>query len=279
MFLSLTQENNMTNGKTLRLRRFFRHKRAVIIPMDHPMYGGPVEGLEDPFKAIRTFARTEADGVLLSPWVMNRCAQDFGQLAVAARLDGGNSSLGQRVDEACNVLSVEQALRFGAEMIAINVFVGGENEPAMLRKLGDTAEVCEQWGVPLLAEMIPATALEHHYGRKEAKADNTGNPVAVASRIGAEYGGDVIKTIYSGNPADFAYVIQTTTVPIVVAGGPKTGSDAEFLAMVKTCMEAGAAGITMGRNVWQRQRVEGMIAALCAIVHDDASVEDALRLL
>jgi fructose-bisphosphate aldolase / 2-amino-3,7-dideoxy-D-threo-hept-6-ulosonate synthase len=269
----------MTSGKTLRLRRFFRHKRTVIIPMDHPMYGGPVEGLEDPLKIIRTIAKTEADGVLLSPWVMSRCAQDFGQLAVAARLDGGNSSLGQRVDQACNIISLEQALRSGAEMIAINVFVGGENEPDMLRKLGDTAEICEQWGVPLLAEMIPATALEHHYGRQKAKADNTGNPVGVVARMGAEYGGDVIKTIYSGNQAEFAGVVQTTTVPIVVAGGPKTGSDGEFLAMVKTCMDAGAAGITMGRNVWQRECMEGMIAALCAIVHDDAPVEDALRLL
>jgi fructose-bisphosphate aldolase/2-amino-3,7-dideoxy-D-threo-hept-6-ulosonate synthase len=65
----------------------------------------------------------------------------------------------------------------------------------------------------------------------------------------------------------------------LVAGGPKTGSDGEFLSMVKACTDAGAAGVTMGRNIWQRERMEGMIAALCAIVHDDASVEEALKLL
>jgi fructose-bisphosphate aldolase / 2-amino-3,7-dideoxy-D-threo-hept-6-ulosonate synthase len=97
--------------------------------------------------------------------------------------------------------------------------------------------------------------------------------------MGAEYGGDLIKTIYTGNPQEFAGVVATTTVPILVAGGPKTGSDAEFLGMVKDCMGAGAAGITMGRNIWQRPHVEGIIAALCAIVHQDASVDEAIRLL
>jgi DhnA family fructose-bisphosphate aldolase class Ia len=81
----------------------------------------------------------------------------------------------------------------------------------------------------------------------------------VVSRIGAEYGGDMIKTVYSGDPEQFACAVQQSTLPVVVAGGPKTGSDAELLAMVKDCMLAGAAGITIGRNVWQRQRVEEMM--------------------
>ena len=269
------------NGKKIRLRRFFRHERTVIIPMDHPMYGGPVPGLEDPIKIIAKIANTEADGILISPWLIPRVCDVAKQLAVCARLDGGNSSLGKRIDQACNVVSVQQALRFGAEMVAANIFVGGDNEPEMFKKLGDTAMDCEKWGIPLLAEMIPATALEHHYGRQEkAKAEPTqDDPVEIVTRMGAEYGGDMIKTIYSGDIDQFRRVVKHATVPVVVAGGPKTGSDIEFLTMVRDCIQAGAAGITMGRNVWQRQRVEGMIASLCAIVHHDASVEEALRLL
>src|SRR3990172_1141514 len=114
----------MTSGKTLRLRRFFEHKRSVIIPMDHPMYGGPVAGLEDPLKVIRAISKTEADGGLVSPWLFGRASDAIGQLALAARLDGGNSKLGKRVDQACNIATVEQVLRYGAEMGAINVFVG-----------------------------------------------------------------------------------------------------------------------------------------------------------
>lgn len=269
----------MFSGKTLRLRRFFRHQRAVVIPMDHGMYGGPVPGLEDPLKLIRTIAKTDADGILASPWVIARCADFLGQLAAAARLDGGNSKLGSRVDQACNIASVEQVLKMGAEMVAINVFVGGENEPDMLKKLGDTAVACESLGMPLLAEMIPATELDHHYGKRETRDGDLSDPIAVVARMGAEYGGDVIKTVYSGNPKEFTKLVSTTTVPILALGGPKTGSDAEFLSMVSDCIEAGAAGIIMGRNVWQRQRVEGMINALCAIVHQGATVAEAEKLL
>ncbi|MGE5221501.1 MAG: class I fructose-bisphosphate aldolase, partial [Omnitrophica WOR_2 bacterium] len=200
----------MMSGKTLRLRRFFGHRRAVVIPMDHPMYGGPVPGLEDPLHLIRTIANTEADGILASPWVIARCADSLGHLAAAARLDGGNSRLGSRVDQACNIATVEQVLKMGAEMVAINVFVGGENEPEMFRKLGETAEACESWGMPLLAEMIPATELNHHYGKQETREADLFDPISVVARMGAEYGGDVIKTMYSGNPHEFAKLVCTT---------------------------------------------------------------------
>lgn len=269
----------MNCGKILRLRSFFRHKRTVLIPMDHPMYGGPVPGLEDPLKMIRILANTEADGILVSPWVIARYADSMGQLAAGVRLDGGNSTLGNRVDQARNIATVEQVVRFGAEMVAINIFVGGDNEAEMFTKLGETAAACESWGVPLLAEMIPASELNHHYGKQENREENISERIAVVARMGAEYGGDLIKTVYSGDPQEFAALVKTTTVPILALGGPKVGTDAEFLAMVKDAMNAGAAGIAMGRNVWQRPCVEGMVAALCAIVHDDASVEEALRLL
>ena len=269
----------MNTGKILRLRRIFRHNRAVIIAMDHPMYGGSVPGLEDPLKVIQTIGSSGADGILVSPWLIARHPEVLGDLAFVARLDGGNSKLGPRVDQARNVNTVEQVLRYGAEMVAINVFIGGENEPEMLSKLGETAAACEDWGVPLLAEMIPTSELDHHYGRVEARQVELSDPVGIVSRMGAEYGGDVIKTIYSGNKQEFAELVRTTTVPILVAGGPKTGSDLEFLTIVKDCIDAGSAGITMGRNVWQRPRVEGMLAALCAIVHQDATVEEALKLL
>lgn len=268
-------------GKSLRLRRFFRKPRTVIIPLDHPMFGGPVKGVENPIELVRRISCTEADGILLSPWVIARAADVAGNLAIGARLDGGCSNLGPRVDDMRLVVSVEHALRSGADAVALNVFLGGENEPEMLQKLAQTAEACDGWNMPLIAEMIPNTALHHHFGKADEPSPHNGadDPVAIVSRMGAEYGGDVIKTIYRGNASEFARVVQTATAPVIIAGGPKTGNDAEFLAMVKTCMDAGACGTCIGRNIWQRPQIEGIVAALCAIVHDDASVADAMRLL
>ena len=270
----------MNAGKTLRLRRFFRHQRTVILPMDHAMFSGPDSGLGDPIDRIRRIAGTEADGILVSPWVLARAVDVAGQLAIVARIDGGCSSLSQRVDDMRMVASVEQALKFGADMVAINVFVGGDNEGFMLEKLGHVAGVCESLGVPLLAEMIPTSELARHFGKAGATdAAQTTNAVAIVSRMGAEYGGDMIKTVYSGKRDAFVEVVQNTTVPVVVAGGPKGGGDADFLEMVKTSVESGAAGLCIGRNVWQRPRMEGMIAAMCAIAHDDATVDEAGRLV
>jgi fructose-bisphosphate aldolase/2-amino-3,7-dideoxy-D-threo-hept-6-ulosonate synthase len=271
----------MNTGKSLRLRRFFRHQRSVIIPMDHPMYSGPIAGLEDPVKTINRIAQTGADGVLVSPWLLPRAIDVMGQLAVVVRLDGSCSSLGPRVDDMRIVATVEQALNFGAEMVAINVFVGGDNESFMLEKLGETAGVCEAFGIPLLAEMIPANELAHHFGKSESHGDEAQQKeaVGIVSRIGAEYGGDVIKTVYTGDRESFAQVVQNTTIPVVVAGGPKSSNDTEFLEGIKGCVEAGAAGLCIGRNVWHRPRMEGMIAALCAITHENASVAEAARLL
>jgi len=271
----------MNCGKTVHLRRFFRRPRTVIIPMDHPMYGGPVAGLEDPKEIVRLIAGTEADGIIISPWVLPRVVDVVGQLALVARLDGGNTALGSRVDQTDTVTSVEQAVRMGFEMAALNIFIGGDNELEMVRKLAAAAEACERWGLPLMGEMIPASDVARHYGRSAAasQAADQGDPVTIVSRIGAEFGADIIKTVYSGNKSDLARTVQTATVPIVIAGGPKAGTDAEFLRIVRECVEAGAAGVCMGRNVWQRPRPEGMVAALCAIVHDNAGVDEALRLL
>ncbi len=271
----------MSCGKSLRLRRFFRHPRTVIVPMDHPLYGGPVPGLENPVELVRLIAATEADGILVSPWALPRLAPALGQLAVVARMDAGNTALGKRIDQTDLVVSVEQAVRMGVDMIALNIFIGGENEPEMIKKLSQAAEACDRWGMPLLGEMIPASALAHHYGKDKGEVyDNAvGDPVAVVSRLGAELGSDLIKTVYSGKRDDLARTVQTATVPIVIAGGPKAGTDAAFLQMVRDCMDAGATGICIGRNVWQRERPQGMIAALCAIVHDDAGADEALRLL
>jgi DhnA family fructose-bisphosphate aldolase class Ia len=246
------------------------------------MFSGPVSGLENPLEMVRLIASSEADGILVSPWALSRLAPALGQLGAVARLDGGNTCLGQRIDQTDVVTSVEQALRVGADMVALNIFVGGENEAEMLQKLGRASEACATWGVPLMAEMIPAPALTHHYGKdKKRPYDYTGldESVAIVSRIGAEFGADIIKTVYPGKPDDLARAVCTATVPIVIAGGPKTGSDVEFLSMVKDCVAAGAAGVCMGRNVWQRPQPERMIAALCAIVHSDASVDEAMGLL
>jgi fructose-bisphosphate aldolase/2-amino-3,7-dideoxy-D-threo-hept-6-ulosonate synthase len=272
----------MNLGKKLRMRRFFQKGKAVIVPMDHPLYNGPLKGLEDPIKLVKTISQTEVDGVLISPGTLERVEDVLGNLCVILRMDGTHTRLGSHVEKISMITTVEHAVKMGADMGVLNIFCGADNEDELLQKLGMASVECSEWGLPLMGEMIPNLTLYHHYGKSNGKAitqDDITDGVKLASRVGAEIGADIIKTNYTGTVETFREVINTATAPVVVAGGPKTGDDLEFLTMIKECMEAGAMGICIGRNVWQRENVPGMLDAICAIVHNSVDVADAAKLL
>lgn len=260
-------------GKKVRLRRLFGHGKSVIVPMDHSVFFGPIPGLNDPGALIRDVASTPADGVLLSLATMQRAAEDLGALGTIARLDGTHSRLGQNLHKTERFASVEQAVAAGADACVLNIFVGAHNEEDHLRKLGQTAEACERWGLPLVGEMIPICLLEAHYGRTKEKpsAEKMAEDVATASRIGAEMGADVIKTNWTGSSETFKFVVETATVPVYVAGGPGGDDVPSLLQMVQECVDSGAAGVIIGRNLWQRPNRVEVLKAICRMVHEGAS--------
>jgi len=97
--------------------------------------------------------------------------------------------------------------------------------------------------------------------------------------MAAENGADIVKTFYTGECESFRKVIRSCYVPLLVLGGPKTYGDREFLESIRGAMDAGAAGVVIGRNVWQAASPTGMTQALVALVHHDVSVDDALHIL
>jgi fructose-bisphosphate aldolase / 2-amino-3,7-dideoxy-D-threo-hept-6-ulosonate synthase len=259
----------MSTGKELRLRRFFQHGRCVIVPMDHPLYFGPLKGLEDPGALVADTAATQADGVLLTLATLGRVTKQIGNLGTIARLDGTHTRLGKHLTQLGRVSSVEYAVACGADAGVLNIYPGADNEDELLLKLGETAEACAQWGLPLVGEMIPIGCLQGHYnaGAGKLSPDELADQVALAARLGAELGADLIKTNYTGSKESFSYVVKTATVPVIVAGGPCGDSEESLLQMVSDCLEAGAAGICIGRNVWQRENRVELLQKLCKIVH------------
>jgi len=121
--------------------------------------------------------------------------------------------------------------------------------------------------MPLMAEMYP----------REKNLDP--DVVARAARIAFEVGADIVKTFYTGEGESFRAVVQSCPLPILILGGPKVESDEQLLRMVRDALDAGAAGIAFGRNVWQRDNPVAAVKALRAMVHEGSSVEEALRVL
>lgn len=268
---------NCMKGKELRLRRFFRKGRSVILPMDHPVYFGPLPGVSDSRRLVEDVASTPADGILLTLAALSRVADVIGNLATIARIDGTHTRLGHHLEKIYQFASVEHAVASGADACVLNIYVGADNEDELLGKLGVVAEDCERWGLPLVGEMIPAGALAGHYGptKEKLSEDELADQIALSARVGAELGADIIKTSYTGSVKSFKRVIEGASVPVVVAGGPCGDSVADLLKMVQDCVTTGAAGVCIGRNVWSRDNRKDVLSAICRIVHDGVTAEEA----
>ena len=264
----------LTTGKHLRLRRFTRKGGAVVVPLDHPLFAEPAPALADLRELVARIADTEADGILVTPGMLEYVAPVAGDLGIVLRIDGTHTRLGQHLERTELITTPEEALALGADMVVLNVFVGVDNEDFHLAKLGTVATACRRLGLPVMGEMIPSTILAHHFAREKRTADiaQVNRDVWLASRLGAEIGADVIKTQYTGDPAGFRQLTRGTPVPVWIAGGPvEKPEDAAFLAMVEQAVGAGARGVVIGRNVWQRESPAGMIAQLCRLVHGKAA--------
>ena len=141
----------------------------------------------------------------------------------------------------------------------------------MLEDMGRVAEKASYWGIPLLAMIYPrGERIKYEYDPEAIKH---------AARLGAELGADMVKVSYTGDPDSFREVVKGCDVPVIIAGGPKMESDRAVLEMVKGAMESGAAGISIGRNVFQHSNPTRMVAALAMVVHQGASVEEAIDFL
>ncbi len=274
----------MQSGKQIRLSRIWKHKRAVIIPYDHAAYSGPAEGIEDLQRLTERIAKTQADAVLVNPGALKSIAPVLGGLGVILRLDGGFTKFSSAPSDYRTMCSIESAITLGADAGIVFTFVGTENETNSLERLGRTAADADRHGFPLIAEILPPSLLNNHFGstmfgKRDSASDVFAETLSVV-RIGAEAGADVIKTRYTGDVDQFREIVRQCGVRVIVAGGPNlNGTDEQLLQLAYDCVQADAAGIIFGRNVWQHPKMEQIIAALCTIVHEDESVASGLKLL
>jgi predicted phospho-2-dehydro-3-deoxyheptonate aldolase len=209
-----------------------------------------------------------ADAILVHKGIAKRV--DTGKAGLIVMLSG-MSNLSPNLNAKVQVCSVQEAIRIGADAVSVHVNVGAQDEDKMLQNLGKVSEECDLFGLPLLAMMYP----------RGPKIQNENSPevVAHAARIGAELGADIIKTNYTGAIETFKTVVESCPVPIVIAGGPKCKSNQEILQTTFDSLKAGAAGLSIGRNIFQCENPTQIVKALSTIVHENSSVEQALKVL
>jgi fructose-bisphosphate aldolase/2-amino-3,7-dideoxy-D-threo-hept-6-ulosonate synthase len=259
----------MNEGKTRRLKKILqKDNRTVIVPMDHGVTIGPIQGITNMQTITNQLVKGKVDAILVHKGIARRIDIDGAGLIVML---SGMSNLSPNVNAKVQVCSVQEAVRMGADAVSVHVNIGAQDEDKMIKNLGKVADECDIYGMPLLAMMYPR-------GPK-IQNEHSSDVVAHAARIGAELGADIIKTNYTGDVETFKSVIESCPAPIVIAGGPKCKSQEEVLQTTFDAIKAGAAGLSIGRNVFQCDNPTLIAKALSAIVHDGADVEHALKVL
>jgi len=263
-------------GKKLRLRRVVRDGKILVLPFDHPIYFGVQPGTEDPARLVRLARNHGATAVLTTAGALRAGLDAIGDLGVIMRID---ATLSHRTgpDTVMHLLhSAEEAAALGADMVVLNCYIGTGDIPtesALLDKLASVSAECEQIGMPLCAEIIPRVA----YADPKQKMP-TSEDMAMAIRLGLEYGCDVVKTVYNGDPEGYAKAVASGHVPVIMAGGPKTSNELEFFRQVHEAMTHGASGVAIGRRVWGSKNPAAAFKAIKAIVFDGATADQAIAL-
>lgn len=260
-------------GKLIRMERIMNREtgRMVIVPMDHGVTVGPIEGLIDMKNTVNLVASGGANAIVIHKGLVEgghrRRGKDVGLIIHLS----ASTALSPFPNAKTLVCSVEEAIKLGADAVSVHINIGNGSEREMLSDLGQVARTAKEWGMPLLAMMYPR-------GEK-IKDEYDVQVIKHVARLGAELGADIIKCSYTGSVESFRQVVLGCPVPVVIAGGPKMSSDRDILEMVKGAVEAGGAGVSMGRNIFQHRDPSRMVGAISLLVHENASVEEALSFL
>jgi DhnA family fructose-bisphosphate aldolase class Ia len=263
-------------GKRLRMRRVFRQGKALVLPFDHPIYFGPQPGTEDPATLVALARQHGATAVLLTAGALRKGLDEVGDLGIIMRIDTTLSHMGGP-DTIMHLLhNAEEAAVLGADMVVLNCYVGigdAQIEASLLTKLATVSAECERIGMPLCGEIIPRVSYTDPGQTMPTSAD-----MAFAIRIGLEYGCDVVKTVYNGDPAGYEAAVASGHLPVIMAGGPKTSGEESFFRQVHEALTHGASGVAIGRRVWGSDNRAAALEAIRAMVFDNATVEDAVRI-
>lgn len=263
----------MQLGKSVRLERIFNRNtgRTIIVPLDHGVSVGPLFGLVDLRDTVDKVTEGGANAVLMHKGLPRRSHRGSGKdIGLIIHLSA-STNLSPFPNAKTLVGEVEDAIKIGADAVSVHVNIGDETERYMLNELGRISTSANNWGMPLLA-MIYA---------RGPKVKNEFDPEVVkhCARLGEELGADVVKVPYTGDPDSFREVIESCCIPVVIAGGPKMDNKKEIVQMVYDSVQAGGAGLSVGRNIFQADNPTLLVKALHGVVHENLDISQAIAML
>jgi fructose-bisphosphate aldolase, class I len=255
------------------MNNFLRNGKGILLAYDQGFEHGPSADFNDknidPNYIIDIATKGDFTGLVLHKGIAEKYYN--GKVPLIVKLNG-KTSLPKGEPVSTQVCSVEEAVSLGAKGVGYTIYLGSAHESLMLQEFGEIQEDAHDAGIPAIAWIYP---------RGEAvKNDTSPEIVSYAARAGLEIGADAVKIKYSGSAETFRWAVKAAgVIKVFMSGGPKAPNDETFLGQVKGAMDAGAAGLAVGRNVWQHPEPIKMATALKEIIFNGREVDKALQLV
>jgi DhnA family fructose-bisphosphate aldolase class Ia len=236
--------------------------RTVVLAFDHGLGGARHSGMRFPGGTLRDCISAGADAVLTTPGL----AKQYGDL-----LTGVGLVLTLDLAAGYEENAVREVMMLGAEMGKFIFTPWSDIVPDSLARTRNIISVAHNAGLPMMVEPIPVSF--------EQTGAHTPENIGKGAKIACEIDSDIVKMQFTGDPETFQEIMSTLYRPVVILGGPGRNNERAVLQDIRHAMDAGAIGTTIGRNIWEHAQPARMVAALAAIVHEDASVDVAMRQL
>jgi class I fructose-bisphosphate aldolase len=269
----------MNTGKLVRLNRIFSHPsgRLCSVAVDHFfVYGeGLPEGIRNMKETLRAAVDARPDAVTMH---IGMAASVWSEFAGAVPLIL-QSSLVRPDDSAMELVALpEDAVRMGADAFAVVGFMRGATEAKYLRTIADCVRQAARYEMPVICHIYPRIISETGKGGSyHTEISFAPEDVAWAARCAVEVGVDVVKVPYCGDVKAYSQIVADCPVRLVAAGGPQTKNLQESLGLMADVVKSGAAGATIGRNIWASGNITLATKAFKAVIHDGMKPAEALR--
>lgn len=253
--------SNLDWGMKDRLSRIFNPTtgKTVMLAFDHGYFMGPTSGLERLDLLIPKLANY-ADCLMGTRGAIRSCVPANYNKAIALRTSSGSSILQDDLSHESMVVDIEDAIRMNASAMAIQTFIGADGQKETIEALNKAVNLGLRYSIPTMGVVAVGKQMER-----------TTKFFLLATRMLAEFGVQLVKTYYCD---DFEKVASACPVPLVVAGGKKV-PEKDALTLAFNSIQGGAAGVDMGRNIFQSENPEAMIQAVSKVVHEGFTDQEA----
>lgn len=269
-----------------RMQRLFTNGKCLDVAIDHGVCNEPsfLDGLENMESVVNKLVQANPDAIQMTYGQSDLLQGINGKNkpALVMRIDLGNPYNKERHRMMWALLQNEtdpvlQAVNMDAACVVVNLFMLPD-EPDLFRQcVKNISKVkldCEKYGMPLMIEPL---VMQPNDGRGGYMVDGDCEKIVTLVRVARELGADIIKADPTGDAQDFHKVVEAARCPVLVRGGGKEDIEVVF-AKARALLDQGAVGMVYGRNIYQHTYPDRVVAAFMAMIHDGASVDQALSI-